>query len=65
MKVAVYTIAKNESRQVPSYLDCCRDAGLRENRINLAQFYYEIGDWSGGYHACEKALAIGARPAAA
>jgi glycosyltransferase involved in cell wall biosynthesis len=32
--------------------------GLRENWIDLAQWYHDRGDWAGGYHACGQALAI-------
>ena len=41
---------------------CAEDASLRENWVELAQAYYEMNDWSGGYHACERALAIHERP---
>jgi Tfp pilus assembly protein PilF len=41
------------------FLRCCaEDPWLRENWLELAQMYYEGKDWSGGYHACERALAI-------
>jgi tetratricopeptide (TPR) repeat protein len=41
---------------------CAEDPGLRENWIDLAQQYHDLKDWSGGYHACERALAIAERP---
>ena len=45
------------------FLRCCaEDAGLRENWVDLAQDCHDAEDWSGGYHACEMALAIRERP---
>jgi len=45
------------------FLRCCaEDPWQRENWLELAQMYYEEKDWFGGYHACERALAIRERP---
>jgi len=41
---------------------CAEDPWQRENWLELAQMYYEEKDWSGGYHACERALTIRERP---
>ncbi len=41
---------------------CAEDPGQRENWLELAQIYFEEKDWSGAYHACERALAIRERP---
>lgn len=41
---------------------CAEDASLRENWVELAQACHDVRDWSGGYHACERALAISERP---
>jgi FkbM family methyltransferase len=37
---------------------CAEDPNLRENWLDLAEAYYSASDWSGCYHACERALAI-------
>jgi tetratricopeptide (TPR) repeat protein len=42
---------------------CAEDPYLRENWLDLAEAYYAASDWSGCYHACERALAIRERPA--
>ncbi len=42
---------------------CAEDASLRENWVELAQACHDARDWSGGYHACERALAISERRA--
>jgi FkbM family methyltransferase len=41
---------------------CAEDAWLRENWIDLADACNDAKDWSGCYHACERALAIRERP---
>jgi tetratricopeptide (TPR) repeat protein len=42
---------------------CAEDPGQRENWVDLAALCFQTQDWSGGYHACERALAIATRPA--
>jgi len=41
---------------------CAQDGSLRENWVELAQACHDARDWSGGYHASERALAITERP---
>jgi glycosyltransferase involved in cell wall biosynthesis len=42
---------------------CAEDPWQRENWVDLAQTCHDAGDWSGGYNAALKALAICQRPA--
>lgn len=41
---------------------CAEDPTLRENWIDLTQWYHDYQDWAGCYHACLQALAISERP---
>jgi tetratricopeptide (TPR) repeat protein len=41
---------------------CAEDPYLRENWLDLAEAFHSASDWSGCYHACERALAIRERP---